>query len=434
MTEKALPLIKDYRPEAVLIQQGGNPITQSEFLAATSAAAEALPDAPYLINLCRDRYAFMLAFCAALLRHRTTLLPPNRQAATLAELAADYPGAHYLSDREEDLPDIPGMTVSGIKAPGPAPAVPAIPADHIAAIAHTSGSTGRPEPIVKPWRTLAGTAALLNRRFNNDATVTPSVVATVPSQHMYGLEMTVLLALQGRARLNSAHPFYPSDIAATLAAVPAPRLLVTTPAHLRALLGSNIELPPVAKTVSATAPLARELAAQAEQGFGGAVEEIYGCTEAGSLATRRTTTGEPWRLLNGMRLTQGPDGLRVTGPQLPNAPLLQDHLELIDDTHFRFLGRASDTINVAGKRGSLADLTLKLLSVPGVEDAFVYLPEGARRPAAVVVSKRSEQALLKDMAAKVDPVFLPRPLRKVAAIPRNETGKVTRELLKTLAP
>ena len=52
---------------------------------------------------------------------------------------------------------------------------------------------------------------------------------------------------------------------------------------------------------------------------------------------------------------------------------------------------------------------------------------GVRRIAALVVApERSESALLDDLRLAVDPVFLPRPFRRVAALPRNETGKLAR--------
>ena len=41
-------------------------------------------------------------------------------------------------------------------------------------------------------------------------------------------------------------------------------------------------------------------------------------------------------------------------------------------------------------------------------------------------------AALAALAERLDPVFLPRPLLKVDRLPRNETGKVTRDALRAL--
>ncbi len=56
-----------------------------------------------------------------------------------------------------------------------------------------------------------------------------------------------------------------------------------------------------------------------------------------------------------------------------------------------------------------------------------------RRLMVVVVAPGvSERQLLAALAQRLDPVFLPRPLIKVAALPRNATGKLSREDLLAL--
>src|ERR1044072_5146054 len=73
----------------------------------------------------------------------------------------------------------------------------------------------------------------------------------------------------------------PADTRGERAPLPRPRSLVTTPIHLRVLLGEPDELPSVDLVLCATAPLAPQLAATAEARFGAPLHEIYGCTEAG---------------------------------------------------------------------------------------------------------------------------------------------------------
>ena len=100
------------------------------------------------------------------------------------------------------------------------------------------------------------------------------------------------LALQSGGALCAERPFYPADVCSALGALPRPRTLVSTPIHLRALLASQAELPPADLIVSATAPLPPELAREAEQRFRAPLLEIYGSTESGQLATRRTARAE----------------------------------------------------------------------------------------------------------------------------------------------
>jgi len=58
---------------------------------------------------------------------------------------------------------------------------------------------------------------------------------------------------------------------------------------------------------------------------------------------------------------------------------------------------------------------------------------GVRRIAALAVAPSlSEAQILAALRYSVDPVFLPRPLKRVAALPRNETGKLPRDALEAL--
>lgn len=69
-----------------------------------------------------------------------------------------------------------------------------------------------------PCQDLGGAVALRSGRRDKNprrsAQCGPlQIVGTVPPQHMYGFESTLLLVLQGGAVLSAAHPFYPADIA-----------------------------------------------------------------------------------------------------------------------------------------------------------------------------------------------------------------------------
>nr|WP_298149708.1 peptidylprolyl isomerase [Metallibacterium sp.] len=100
------------------------------------------------------------------------------------------------------------------------------------------------------------------------------------------------------------------------------------------------------------------------------------------------------------------------------------------DRNIALVGRVADLIEIAGKRASLADLTRQLLAIPGVQDAALIQHDapdaaGARRLAALVVAPtRSETELLAELRQRFDPVFLPRPLKRVERLPRNALGKL----------
>jgi acyl-coenzyme A synthetase/AMP-(fatty) acid ligase len=273
-----------------------------------------------------------------------------------------------------------------------------------------------------------------------------ALVSTVPHAHSYGLESAIVLPLQHALLLTAERPFFPSDVTAALDGE-RPGILVTTPVHLRALIGDATAAtngPPIGSAahagfvLSATASLSAELASLTETLFRAPVFEIYGCSEAGQLATRRTTDGPVWRCLQGFSLRQTVAGTWVSGPDEHDV-LLADEIELTGDHGFVLQGRTGDLINVAGKRGSLADLTRRLMAIDGVQDGVFLVPANdgdgtpARLAALVVAPGLDASTIMAALRERIDPAFLPRPLRVVDALPRNLLGKLPRtEMLRLL--
>ncbi|HEX7370678.1 MAG TPA: AMP-binding protein [Rhodanobacteraceae bacterium] len=413
----------------------GRCIGVGEFLADVDALAARLPIAPAAVNLCEDRYAFLVAFAALLVRGQTNLLPPSRAMHAVDETLAAHPGSYAVGEIELDptpphyLRFTPGAAVAHAGSPA------LVAADAVAAIGYTSGSTGVPRANPKRWGKLAISTghndALLRTLAGGDY----HVVATVPPQHMYGLEFSVLLPLFGHASVCSGRPFFAADVAAALQRMPAPRILVTTPVHLRALVDAEQALPEFSGIVSATAPLSRELACAAEARFGAPVQEVFGSTETCVIAHRRSACDDAWTPYAGVTLHPQPDGTRVEAPQLAQPVVLADIVELLPDGRFRLCGRNTDLLEIAGKRASLGDLTHKLLAVPGVRDGAVFQLDdndamGVRRIAALAVAPGIEAGdILAALRRDIDPVFLPRPLKLVDALPRSETGKLPRAAL-----
>jgi acyl-coenzyme A synthetase/AMP-(fatty) acid ligase len=432
-----LPLIAGFEATAPLLWRGGCVLSAGEFLGQVLAVATALPDRPYLVNLCEARENFLLAWCAALVRGQTNLLPASRAPQVIADAQASYPDNHVVDD-EEVSRILAHASIARVQA------VPLIPAEHIVQVGFTSGTTGTPTAHAKRWGSLH-----FNTRFNAERIrecigtgspdSAPTVIATVPPQHMYGTETSVLLPLLARIAVDSARPLFPGDVAGALAQVPEPRVLVTTPVHLRTLLASTQEFPPVAVVVSATAPLDAALAQRVAVGLKAPLLEMFGSTETCVIATRLTASESGWRLYPGVTLEPAADHTWVHAPWFDQATRLQDVVEV---AHGRMVlrGRNVDMIEIAGKRASLSDLTRRLLGIPGVQDAVVFQPSDAeaeaqgvarvqRVAAAVVAPALSVAEILAAMAQCVDPVFLPRPLLQVAALPRNELGKTTRAQL-----
>jgi acyl-coenzyme A synthetase/AMP-(fatty) acid ligase len=265
-----------------------------------------------------------------------------------------------------------------------------------------------------------------------------AVLGTVPPQHSYGLESTALMAMQGGLALHAGRPFFPADIRAELQALPRPRCLVTTPTHLRVLLAEPDGLPATDLLICATAPLSPQLAAQAEARFAAPLHEIYGCTEAGQVATRRTVETNEWRALPGVSLRTDAKGTWVKGGHVETEVMLADVIELRGRTKFLLHGRTADLVNIAGKRTSLAHLNYHLNSIEGVLDGVFVVPEEeddavTRLAAFVVAPGHTLESLLSALRQRIDAAFLPRPLCIVEALPRNALGKLPRQSLNQIA-
>jgi acyl-coenzyme A synthetase/AMP-(fatty) acid ligase len=439
-----LPLIAHRRPDAVMAWRGSTPVSVRQFLLEVEHVAGQLPPGRYVLNLCSDRYHFTVALAACIVSDRISLLPSTHTPEMVRQMQRIAPDVFCIADQGAGV-DLPTFCYpESMPMSATHPAIPEIDCAQVVAQVFTSGSTGLPVPHVKRWGSLVRNAQAEAERLGIGAD--HAILGTVPPQHMYGLESTVLMPLQSGAALHAGRPFYPADICAALANLPRPRMLVTTPYHLRALLTEQATLPAADQLLSATAPLSQDLAREAESRFGAPLHEIYGCTETGQLASRRTTAGAEWHTLADVRLRREGQTLWAEGGHIDSPTSLTDVIELTGDdlasSTFLLHGRHADLVNIAGKRTSLAYLNHQLNAIPGVHDGVFLLPredspDRIGRLAALVVAPGLTPAVLNQaLRERIDPVFLPRPLLFVEALPRNATGKlpgqITQDMLTTL--
>jgi len=458
------PLVFHSSPDQTIAWRDGTPVTVRTFVADVARVAAALPAGGHVFNVCRDRYRFAVSLCAALVTGRISLLPSTHTPEMVRQLASFAPDAFCLHDAPDctiDLPRFPYPDAAPGDLPDDAPCVvPQIDASRIMAYVFTSGSTGAPVPHRKTWGFLVGCVRAAAERLGLLDGRAATLIGTVPAQHMYGFESTVLLALIGGLAFSNRQPFYPVDIRDELAAIPQPRVLVTSPIHLRALLSAGHALQPAALVLSATAPLSEKLACEAEAALEAPLVEIYGSTETGQIATRRTSQGAAWQLFPDIRLdaraahdapdhdAAGDDSgptVWVSGGHVETPVPMGDALELLGDGRFLLHGRKADLVNIAGKRTSLAYLNHQLNAIADVVDGVFFMPDDTapadadaphepvtRLVALVVAPTLAAADLQRALRERIDPAFMPRPLVFVDALPRNETGKLPRDVLAAL--
>jgi acyl-coenzyme A synthetase/AMP-(fatty) acid ligase/3-hydroxymyristoyl/3-hydroxydecanoyl-(acyl carrier protein) dehydratase len=430
-----LPILRHANLRAAVAVDAAGSVTAARFVADAWALARQLPDSEYVVNLCADRYRFAVGFVAALLRQQVTLLPLSEAASPLAALLGAYPETYFLCDGPSAASGLGrNFLFPGQLEEEPPKEIPTISANQPAAVLFTSGSTGLPTPHPRHWGAMVNSTRAAGHALGLTKSSAGYILGTVPHQHSYGLESIVMLALQHGLAFHRARALLPGDIVAQLDGMAAPRMLVTTPIHLRSLVAHNGTLPRLDRIICATAPLAPDLARAAEARFDAPLYEIYGCSEIGQMAVRRTVESLEWKCLNGIELSTRDGDIWASGDAAATEAPVNDVIELIDAKRFVLKDRKSDVVNIAGKRSSLAFLNHHLNAIEGVLDGVFIVPEDGRRLAAYVVAPDlSSDRILAALRRQLDPAFLPRPIHFVDALPRNPTGKLTRQAMKTLS-
>jgi acyl-coenzyme A synthetase/AMP-(fatty) acid ligase len=333
--------------------------------------AAALPERRHVLNACSDRYRFTVAFAASLVAGKVSLLPSTHTPEVIRQLRQFAADVFCLTDDPRCQIELPRVrfpeaalvpeAVLGNAGADPEAAMGnagmeqeaafaragdvgvgredlwrpvEIEEERLAAYVFTSGSTGTPVPHPKTWGRLVACVRLEAERLGLLDGRSHAIVGTVPPQHMYGFESTVLLALQSGNALGAGRPFYTADVCSELESVPHPRMLVSTPVHLRSLLAADVRLPSADLVLSATAPLSENLAREVEQRFATRLLEIYGSTETGQIASRRTAKTLEWQLFSGVRLAASQEQTWAEGGHIEQPTPLCDVLEITGPDRF----------------------------------------------------------------------------------------------------
>ncbi len=409
------------------------PVTLGRFRADVLQLADRLPADGDVLITCDSRYAFGVALLGAWLASRAAVLPPNRLAASRADIRRRFPVAFECDDR----------WAAGLDAK-PAPdgewRVELSPAQTAVRL-FTSGSTGAPRMIPKSVGNLLDEARTLQAAFDWPAA---PVAATVPAQHLYGLTFSLLLPWVLGVPWIDATPLYPQDIAELVAASGA-GTLISVPVQYRALLQERPDFGHL-HCVSAAAPLDTDTARSWHRQQGRDILEIYGSTETGVVAHRRQRHDGAWKAFDAVGLSTGENGLlRVDSPFVSDAWnggfCSADRVELLDARRFRLLGRADSIVKIGGKRVSLAAIEHTLAACEGVTDAAVLAvaSDGPVRDkviwAAIAVEDQARfplAALRRRLRSELDGIEVPKRLLLLDRLPRTASGKLPREALERL--
>ncbi len=430
--------------DRVLIFSRENGRSCAEFAADVALLQQKISDYGSICNLLSDRYSFVVGLAAALLNGQTTILPVSTAPQAVDAAIGGSSGTLILGDAAMEITGPRLSRLPRSDAPeDPAQLFAALPRAPGIVHVFTSGSTGSPNRHIKTWETLAGGAEITLKIIEavGLASTDFGFVGTTAPQHMFGLEATVFAGLMGRHSQYGEQVFFQADLeeavrAAREAGIEA-IVLVTSPAHLRFLETAVMELGEVRAIISATAPLSKTLAARLEERGDLPVFEVYGSTESGSLAIRRTIEGDLWTPLAGFTLEQHDGSVIAQAPHLAEPVPMGDAMSLEPDGRFRLLGRLGDMVLVAGKRTSLGALNAILVDTPGIVDGVVLREPGKAddqltivaviHPSSTMTPDDCRAAIRDHLRQHFDPVFLPRKITFCDALPRSPSGKITAE-------
>ena len=366
----------------------------------------------------------------------------------MRDLAASSGADRVLSDGGEVGDPIPALLPGGAAAPpsgdGDGDGDPALASaetlrrdDRHLVTVFTSGSTGQAVACAKTAAQLLGEADLIARFFQLGPGA--RVLCTAPPHHLYGLLFGVLAPLVGGGAFVRTTSPLPADIAARAQRFRA-NVLCAVPAHFAGFSALDApELAGVERAFCSGGRLDGPTREQVTRRFPFPLVEIFGSTETGGIAHRDARDQGAWRPLPGVRASADGGGrLLVDSPFLPPGTprpfRCADQVSASPDGTFQHQGRADDVVKIGGERVSVAEVEAKLRAVGGVRDAAVaaVFTDGPRQWelwAAVVAPGHGALSLRAALAPTLDPIAIPRRFAFLAALPREDSGKLPRDRL-----
>ncbi len=383
-----------------------------------------------------DSLLFAQALLACALGGYQAILPGHQRLAGLQALQSQFDG--LLTDGE-----LPGtaLAVPQLRLPllaaddKPEADGAALPPERLDLTLFSSGSTGEPKAIPKAWPQLEAELRVQMALWGERLAGT-RVLASVSHQHIYGLLFRILLPLCLGRPFDRRSIDYPEQLALQTA----PWCLIASPAFL-SRLDPAIPAAGCRLIVSSGGPLQPGDAHQTRALLGQLPVEIFGSSETGGIGWRQRHQAQtPWTPLPGVEVRVGPDqSLLLRSPFLAEDDWLAcaDRIALLGDG-FALLGRQDRVIKLEEKRISLDEVEARLQALAEVESAAVLpLQQGQRQilGAVLVLSEagaarwdelgqgRFLLALRQQLRPWLEPVALPRSVRRVEQMPVNAQGK-----------
>lgn len=411
--------------------------------AALRAYIQSKPHDRWIITT-ENSYYFSCALFAVMQSGKAALLCANTSSAFLSEISGDTTG--LFSDRE-----LPGAAVlPGILSGHcfECREFPPIQSSTCEIVLYTSGSTGKPKAFSKRLTELETETAELWRLWG-DRLAGKRVYSTVNHQHIYGLLFSILLPVSASLPFCEDQIKYPES----LESIPDPDpVLVCSPAFFKRLAETPLESGRFSDGLtvfSSGGVLPRETARAAGDILGTTPLEIYGSTETGGIAWRKSVEETAWKPFPRNTVTVNNEGrICVRSPYIhdPAGFISGDIGHFLDDGTFMLEGRADSIVKIEEKRISLTEVENRLLESPYVRETAVIALKGKRQylGAVVVLSDDGKQYFearekkdinrffMEHLSQYLENTVIPKKWRFVSALPRNTQDKISREAVERL--
>ncbi len=381
-----------------------------------------------------DIYYFLVAVFALFQSRKKILFSANRQPEYIREIRTENIGFLNDSGAENSL-----QIQQALKTFSPEKPWEAFDISKVRASLFTSGTTGVPKEIAKTGAQFENEANALAKRFGKNF-VGRNFYTTVNHHHIYGMAFGIFVPISAGLPICRCRFEFPEEIERI---VREPSVIVSSPAFLKRLVASSPKPFPF-KTkpfwLSAGGVLPEDVSGRVEALSGNGVQEIYGCTEAGAIATRRIREGILWHPIPSNRISLAENGcLKIQSSYTEPCGFVTGDLgKICEDGSFELLGRADSIVKIEEKRISLPEVENRLRQTGLVRDVRVVPMSGKRQylVAAIVLndegiakfrgqSKRSINVFFNEHLSKfLENTVLPKKWRYLEELPQDVMGKI----------
>lgn len=316
-----------------------------------------------------------------------------------------------------------------------------INSDQTEIIIFTSGSSGQAKAIKKTLTQFQCEINALEKQWG-DKLGQAQALSTVSHQHIYGLLFRILWPLAAGRCFHSNS--YLSPEALLKAAENKPAYWVASPAQLKRLdqMTPWQDFTRLHTLFSSGGALSTEVSKEIYSQCMHKVVEIYGSSESGGIAWRKSVDDELWTMFAGITMTEDAEkNIYLHTPYLAEHPplLLDDKIILNGEARFTLLGRTDRIVKVEEKRLSLNEMEAALNNSDWVLKSHTVLLSKKRDKiaAALVLTEKGKQQeradlikqLRKQLMQRFENIVLPRKWLFMESIPVTSQDKIDNDLL-----